>query len=142
MILIFNYNLLLNNCIKRLSELRQHKQKLSRLVRDKEEELEEAMSKIDILRQEVRRSEKLRRELESRLEESTVEITNERKLREKNEDLCHQVYYFKSYLLYMLIIIQFYIIFSIKLKLKGLIHHMVVILLKQMKMLINEQCKK
>lgn len=49
------------------------------------------MSKIDILRQEVRRSEKARRELESRLEESTVEITNERKLREKNEDICHQV---------------------------------------------------
>lgn len=52
------------------------------------------MSKIDILRQEVRRSEKVRRELESRLEESTAEITNERKLREKNEDMCHQVIYF------------------------------------------------
>lgn len=75
----------------RLSELRQHKQKLSRLVRDKEEELEEAMSKIDILRQEVRRSEKLRRELESRLEETKAEVINERKLREKNEEMCHQV---------------------------------------------------
>lgn len=77
--------------ICRLSELRQHKQKLSRLVRDKEEELEEAMSKIDILRQEVRRSEKVRRELESRLEESMAEVINERKLREKNEEMCHQV---------------------------------------------------
>jgi len=64
---------------------------LSRLVRDKEEELEEAMSKIDILRQEVRRSEKVRRELESRLEESVAEVNNERKLREKNEEICHQV---------------------------------------------------
>lgn len=64
---------------------------MSRLVRDKEEELEEAMSKIDILRQEVRRSEKTRRELESRLEESMSEIINERKLREKNEEMCHQV---------------------------------------------------
>lgn len=77
--------------IFRLSELRQHKQKLSRLVRDKEEELEEAMSKIDILRQEVRRSEKVRRELESRLEDSIAEAINERKLREKNEEMCHQV---------------------------------------------------
>ncbi|XP_025194244.1 serine/threonine-protein kinase Genghis Khan isoform X2 [Melanaphis sacchari] len=74
----------------KLSELRQHKQKLSRLVRDKEEELEEAMSKIDILRQEVRRSEKVRRELESRLEESLAEVINERKLREKNEEMYHQ----------------------------------------------------
>lgn len=50
------------------------------------------MSKIDILRQEVRRSEKLRRELESRLEETKAEVVNERKLREKNEEMCHQVY--------------------------------------------------
>lgn len=75
----------------RLSELRQHKQKLSRLVRDKEEELEEAMSKVDVLRADVRRSEKLRRELESRLEESMAEIANERKQREKYEEICLQV---------------------------------------------------
>lgn len=49
------------------------------------------MSKIDILRQEVRRSEKVRRELESRLEESMNEVANERKLREKNEEMHHQV---------------------------------------------------
>lgn len=49
------------------------------------------MSKIDILRQEVRRSEKVRRELESRLEESVTEAINERKLREKNEEMYHQV---------------------------------------------------
>jgi serine/threonine-protein kinase MRCK len=50
------------------------------------------MSKIDVLRQEVRRSEKVRRELESRLEESKAEVINERKLREKNEEMCHQVH--------------------------------------------------
>jgi len=49
------------------------------------------MSKIDILRQEIRRSEKVRRELESRLEESVAEVINERKLREKNEEMYHQV---------------------------------------------------
>lgn len=53
------------------------------------------MSKIDILRQEVRRSEKVRRELESRLEESMAEVNNERKLREKNEEICHQVHKIK-----------------------------------------------
>lgn len=49
------------------------------------------MSKIDILRQEIRRSEKVRRDLESRLEESVSEVNNERKLREKNEEIFHQV---------------------------------------------------
>ncbi|PNF42325.1 hypothetical protein B7P43_G05285, partial [Cryptotermes secundus] len=48
----------------RLSELRQQKQKLSRQVRDKEEELEVAMQKIDSLRHDIRKAEKLRRELE------------------------------------------------------------------------------
>ena len=48
----------------RLTELRNQKQKLSRQVRDKEEELETAMQKIDTLRQDLRRAEKLRRELE------------------------------------------------------------------------------
>lgn len=37
---------------------------MSRQVRDKEEELETAMQKIDSLRQDLRRAEKLRRELE------------------------------------------------------------------------------
>lgn len=58
------------NCIlfflTRLTELRNQKQKLSRQVRDKEEELETAMQKIDTLRQDLRRAEKLRRELEVR----------------------------------------------------------------------------
>lgn len=37
-------------------------------VRDKEEELEVAMSKIDALRQDIRRAEKSRRDLEARLD--------------------------------------------------------------------------
>lgn len=52
--------------LARLTELRNQKQKLSRQVRDKEEELETAMQKIDTLRQDLRRAEKLRRELEVR----------------------------------------------------------------------------
>lgn len=53
----------------KLSDLRQHKQKLSRQVRDKEEELEVAMQKIDALRNEARRTDKTRRELELKLQE-------------------------------------------------------------------------
>lgn len=75
----------------RLSELRQQKQKLSRQVRDKEEELEIAMQKIDSLRHDIRKAEKLRRELEARVEEAMAETTKERKLRERSEEYCKQM---------------------------------------------------
>lgn len=74
-----------------MSELRQQKQKLSRQVRDKEEELDTAMQKVDSLRQEIRRTEKQRRELETRLEEANAEILKEKKLRERNEECIKQV---------------------------------------------------
>lgn len=77
--------------IYRLAELRQQKQKLSRQVRDKEEELEVAMQKIDFLRHDIRRAEKLRRELEARIEEAIAEAGKERKLRERSEEYCKQV---------------------------------------------------
>ncbi|KOB75850.1 Uncharacterized protein OBRU01_06735 [Operophtera brumata] len=64
-----------NEVTERLSELRQQKQKLSRQVRDKEEELEVAMQKIDVLRQDIRRSDKGRRELEARLDTAISEAT-------------------------------------------------------------------
>lgn len=73
-----------NEVTERLSELRQQKQKLSRQVRDKEEELEGAMQKIDGLRQDIRRAEKGRRELEARLDTAISEATKERKLREES----------------------------------------------------------
>ncbi|XP_059484559.1 serine/threonine-protein kinase Genghis Khan isoform X4 [Neocloeon triangulifer] len=75
----------------RLSELRQQKQKLSRQVRDKEEELEVMMQKVDSLRQDIRRAEKLRRELEARIEEAQAEAGKERKLRERTEEYCKQM---------------------------------------------------
>lgn len=53
----------------KLSELRTQKQKISKQVRDKEEELEVAMQKIDSLRNEVRRAEKSRREMEIKIQE-------------------------------------------------------------------------
>ena len=68
-----------------MSELRQQKQKLSRQVRDKEEELENSLTKIDTLRQDIRKAEKLRRELELRAEEAITEAAKEKKVREKFE---------------------------------------------------------
>lgn len=62
----------------KLSELRSQKQKLSRQVRDKEEELETAMQKIDTLRNEMRKFEKGRREYESRIEDVIAEATKVR----------------------------------------------------------------
>ncbi|KAF2356106.1 Protein kinase C-terminal [Trinorchestia longiramus] len=70
----------------KLSELRNQKSKLSRQVRDKEEELEAAMNKTDSLRQDLRKAEKLRRDLEVRLDEAEAESSKERKLRERSED--------------------------------------------------------
>lgn len=48
---------------ERMAELRSQKQKVSRQLRDKEEEVEVAMQKIDSMRQEIRKSEKLRKEV-------------------------------------------------------------------------------
>ncbi|XP_044731318.1 serine/threonine-protein kinase Genghis Khan isoform X2 [Chrysoperla carnea] len=74
----------------RLSELRQQKQKLSRQVRDKEEEVEAAMAKIDGLRADIRKAEKARRELQISLDDALAETVRERKLRERSDDYCQQ----------------------------------------------------
>ena len=74
-----------------MSELRQQKQKLSRQVRDKEEELENSLTKIDTLRQDIRKAEKLRRELELRAEEAITEAAKEKKVREKFETNVRQL---------------------------------------------------
>ncbi|GFR09549.1 hypothetical protein TNCT_340201, partial [Trichonephila clavata] len=75
----------------KLSELRAQKQKLSRQVRDKEEELETAMQKIDLLRQDLRKAEKFRREFEARIDEAQSEATKERRLRERTEEYAHHL---------------------------------------------------
>ncbi len=71
--------------------MRQQKQKMSRQVRDKEEELETALQKIDTLRQDIRKAEKLRRELQLRSEDAMNEATKERKMREKVETHAKQL---------------------------------------------------
>uniref|UniRef100_A0A8C0UZ51 Serine/threonine-protein kinase MRCK beta n=1 Tax=Cyanistes caeruleus TaxID=156563 RepID=A0A8C0UZ51_CYACU len=76
---------------ERMGDLRSQKQKLSRQLRDKEEELEVSMQKIDALRQDVRKSEKIRKELEAQLEEVVAEASKERKLREHSEVFSKQL---------------------------------------------------
>ena len=60
-------------------------------MRDKEEELENSLTKIDNLRQDIRKAEKLRRELELRSEEAVTEAAKEKKLREKFEASVRQL---------------------------------------------------
>uniref|UniRef100_A0A8U8BAN5 Serine/threonine-protein kinase MRCK beta n=1 Tax=Geospiza parvula TaxID=87175 RepID=A0A8U8BAN5_GEOPR len=76
---------------ERMGDLRSQKQKLSRQLRDKEEELEVSMQRIDALRQDVRKSEKMRKELEAQLEEVVAEASKERKLREHSEVFSKQL---------------------------------------------------
>uniref|UniRef100_A0A8C9L9H4 non-specific serine/threonine protein kinase n=1 Tax=Pavo cristatus TaxID=9049 RepID=A0A8C9L9H4_PAVCR len=76
---------------ERMGELRSQKQKLSRQLRDKEEEVEMSLQKNDAMRQDIRKSEKIRKELESQLEEVMAEASKERKLREHSEVFCKQL---------------------------------------------------
>ncbi|KAG1683509.1 Serine/threonine-protein kinase MRCK alpha [Nymphon striatum] len=69
----------------KLADLRSQKQKLSRQVRDKEEELETAMQKIDNLRQDIRKADKLKREVENQLEDVRTDFIKEKKMKERLE---------------------------------------------------------
>lgn len=48
---------------ERLTDLHSQKQKLTRQVRDKEEEMEVVMQKVESLRQELRRTERMKKEV-------------------------------------------------------------------------------
>uniref|UniRef100_A0AAG5DV31 non-specific serine/threonine protein kinase n=1 Tax=Anopheles atroparvus TaxID=41427 RepID=A0AAG5DV31_ANOAO len=75
----------------KLSDLRQQKQKLSRQVRDKEEELEVTMQKVDTLRSELRKTDKLRREQDARIQDMLSELNRERQQRERSEECYRQL---------------------------------------------------
>lgn len=53
---------------ERMAELRSQKQRLSRQLRDKEEEMEVVMQKIDAMRQDIRKTEKARKEVRTMIE--------------------------------------------------------------------------
>uniref|UniRef100_A0A4W5P4U4 CDC42 binding protein kinase beta n=1 Tax=Hucho hucho TaxID=62062 RepID=A0A4W5P4U4_9TELE len=70
---------------ERMAELRSTKQRLSRQLRDKEEEMDAAVQKVDAMRQDIRKTEKARKELEAQLEDAKAEASKERKLRDHSE---------------------------------------------------------
>lgn len=55
-------------------------------MRDKEEELEGTLQKMDALRNDLRRAEKLRRDLEARAEDLQADVVREKRLRERSEE--------------------------------------------------------
>ncbi|XP_051951411.1 serine/threonine-protein kinase MRCK alpha-like [Xyrauchen texanus] len=74
-----------------LSDLRSHKQWLSRQLRDKEEELEGVSQKLEALQLDIRKSERVRKEFEAQAEEQATEAQKERKLRERTEQYSRQL---------------------------------------------------
>lgn len=60
---------------ERMAELRSQKQRLSRQLRDKEEEMEVVMQKIDVMRQDIRKTEKARKEVSSMIEKGSCTLS-------------------------------------------------------------------
>ena len=75
----------------RLADVRSQKMKLSRLVREKEEEVEGAMKKLETSRKDFRGSEKKRHNLAADLEEARADREKEMKLRAKADLYCQQL---------------------------------------------------
>ena len=67
------------------------KQKLTRQVRDGEEEIHEHRQRIESLRQDIRKVEKQRRHIQTQLEESQSEASKQFKLRERSEQFCTEL---------------------------------------------------
>lgn len=67
----------------KLAEVRSQKMKLSRLVREKEEEIESGMRKVETLRKDLRASERQRHDMVVKLEEAQADKERETKLRAK-----------------------------------------------------------
>lgn len=75
----------------KLAEVRSQKMKLSRLVREKEEEIENAMRKVETLRQDLRASEKKKHDLAAQVEEAQGDLHKEIKLKAKADLYCQQL---------------------------------------------------
>ncbi|XP_063079682.1 serine/threonine-protein kinase MRCK alpha isoform X2 [Engraulis encrasicolus] len=76
---------------ERLGDLRSQKQRLSRQLRDKEDEVEALGQKAEGLRLELRKAERTRKECEAQAEEQAAEAQKERKLRECSEQYSRQL---------------------------------------------------
>lgn len=66
------------------------KQKISRKLNDKEEEMEVAMSKSNSMEQEISETKTFRKDLEAQLEDTFVEASQEHKPHESRENLSKQ----------------------------------------------------
>ncbi|CAH1263897.1 CDC42BPA [Branchiostoma lanceolatum] len=75
----------------KMSELRSQKQKLSRLVREKEDEIDIAMQKVENLRHDVRKLDKAKKDLQATVDDLQAEIQKERKLRERGDQYSKQL---------------------------------------------------
>ncbi|XP_056624631.1 serine/threonine-protein kinase MRCK alpha isoform X2 [Triplophysa dalaica] len=76
---------------ERVTELRSHKQRLSRQLRDKEEEMDALNQKVEALRLDVRKAERAKKEMEAQAEEWSAEAQKEKKLRERSEQYSRQL---------------------------------------------------
>uniref|UniRef100_A0A671LBF0 non-specific serine/threonine protein kinase n=1 Tax=Sinocyclocheilus anshuiensis TaxID=1608454 RepID=A0A671LBF0_9TELE len=74
---------------EKVTELRSYKQRLSRQLRDKEEEMDSLNQKVEALRLEVRKSERAKKEVSA--EEFSAETQKEKKLRERSEQYSRQL---------------------------------------------------
>ncbi|KAF4084154.1 hypothetical protein AMELA_G00125440 [Ameiurus melas] len=76
---------------ERSTELRSLKQRLSRQLRDKEEEMDALNQKLEALRLDLRKAERTRKEMEAQAEESASEAQKEKKLRDRSEQYSRQL---------------------------------------------------
>uniref|UniRef100_A0AAR2K8S1 Serine/threonine-protein kinase MRCK alpha n=1 Tax=Pygocentrus nattereri TaxID=42514 RepID=A0AAR2K8S1_PYGNA len=76
---------------EKVTELLSHKQRLSRQLRDKEEEMDAVNHKLEALRLDVRKAERTRKETETQAEERAAEAQKEKKLRERSEQYSRQL---------------------------------------------------
>uniref|UniRef100_A0A8C1U7G6 non-specific serine/threonine protein kinase n=1 Tax=Cyprinus carpio TaxID=7962 RepID=A0A8C1U7G6_CYPCA len=74
---------------EKVTELRSYKQRLSRQLRDKEEEMDSLNQKVEALRLEVRKAERAKKEVSA--EEFSAEAQKEKKLRERSEQYSRQL---------------------------------------------------
>ncbi|XP_041468189.1 serine/threonine-protein kinase MRCK alpha-like isoform X2 [Lytechinus variegatus] len=76
---------------ERYADIMSQKQKLSRDLRDKEEEIEVFSQKVDSQRADIRKHEQASKELEAQQEDLQVEIAREKKLRQQSEQNIKQL---------------------------------------------------
>ncbi|XP_028408915.1 serine/threonine-protein kinase MRCK alpha-like [Dendronephthya gigantea] len=75
----------------KLAEIRSQKTKLMRNQREKEEELESALEKVESMKTEMRVVDKKKKEMNSQIDELTAEVSKEKKLRSRSEQYSKQL---------------------------------------------------